>query len=95
MAAPKHAPGTTYYVRLLGTKRDTFIEFEFAIDDPELAVELVMPFEEFTSFCTRYDVTFLEPDPKAALAFEQLTWRHGEPALERIAADASKTGGER
>ncbi len=68
---------TKFFVRLLGTKRDTFVEFEFAIDDPELSVELVMPFEEFMRFCSRYEVQFLEPTPQAAIAFEQLSWRHG------------------
>lgn len=68
-----------YFVRLLGTKRDTFVEFEFAIDDPELAVELVMPFGEFMEFCRRYGVEFLEPTPPAATAFEKLCWKNGDP----------------
>lgn len=80
------ASSMTYYVRLLGTRRDTFVEFEFAIDDPELSVELVMPFEEFMQFCRRYDVEFLEPEPKAAAAFEKLCWKNGSPEASVLKA---------
>lgn len=83
----------TYYVRLLGTKRDTFVEFEFAIDDPELAVELVMPFDEFMEFCQRYEVTFLEPDGKAATAFEKLSWHKGAPDVNVLMANRNPTHG--
>lgn len=31
--------------------RARFVEFTFTMGDPDLAVELVMPLDEFTSFC--------------------------------------------
>lgn len=84
-------PGPRYFVRLLGTKRSEFVEFAFSIGDPDLAVELVLPFEEFLEFCRKYDVDFLEPEPHAATAFEQLSWRRGEPELVRELAATPKT----
>lgn len=83
----------THFVRLLGTKRDEFVEFEFAIDDPELSVELVMPFDEFMEFCGRYSVSFLEPDPGAAAAFEKLSWKKGSPDAGVLKARRSTTHG--
>ena len=71
-----------FFVRLLGTKRESFVEFEFAIGDSELSVELVMPFGPFMEFCKRYRVQFLEPSPEAAVAFDQLSCRYGSPDLE-------------
>jgi phenol hydroxylase P0 protein len=62
-----------YFVRLLGTKKDRYVEFEFAIDSPELSVELLLPLDHFRDFCRRYQVEFLKPQPEAALAFERLT----------------------
>lgn len=62
-----------YFVRLLGVKKDRYVEFEFAIDSPELTVELLLPLEHFREFCRRYQVEFAKPEPEAALAFERLS----------------------
>ncbi len=48
------------YVTVLRTRRNAFVEFAFALGDPELAVELVLPFAAFDELCARYDVHFLE-----------------------------------
>lgn len=72
---------TRSFVRVLGTRRDHFVEFEFALDDPELAVELVMPLPEFLSFCTRYHAHALRPEPEAAAAVEALGRRQDALAL--------------
>ncbi len=51
-----------YYVRVLGTRLDRFVEFEFAINDPDqLMVELIMPFHAFEEFCRKYDAVELPP----------------------------------
>jgi phenol hydroxylase P0 protein len=60
------------FVRLLSTKRDAWVEFEFALGDPELSVELVLPLEAFFEFCGAHSPRFLEPTPEAAAAFERL-----------------------
>ena len=53
-AAPASAAalsGERCFVRVTGTRADRFVEFEFAIGDPDMAVELVMQFEQFRQFC--------------------------------------------
>ena len=45
--------GQPCFVRVTGTRAARFVEFEFAIGDPELAVELVLQFDQFREFCTR------------------------------------------
>jgi hypothetical protein len=40
---------------------DGFIEFEFAIGDPELAVELMLPESAFHEFCLANEVIVLDP----------------------------------
>jgi hypothetical protein len=89
---PPAAMNEPCFVRLLGVRRDTFVEFEFSIEDPsQLSVELVMPFEAFVGFCQRYSVELLEPSADAAAAFERLAWRHGSPGvLERLASRRSE-----
>jgi phenol/toluene 2-monooxygenase (NADH) P0/A0 len=39
------------YVRLTQVRADGFVEFEFAIGDPELAVELILPADAYRDFC--------------------------------------------
>jgi phenol hydroxylase P0 protein len=78
--APTGAIDQSCFIRVLGTKRDSFVEFAFAIGDPDLEVELVMPFTEFTDFCRRYDATVLPGSDEAEAALERLRWRHKVPA---------------
>jgi len=54
------------FVRLIERRPDGFVEFEFAIGDPELYAEMLLPAEAYTSFCDSNKVTFLGPRPEAA-----------------------------
>ncbi len=49
------------YVRLCKQRPDGFVEFEFAIGDPALAVELMLPEMAFHEFCLANDVIVLDP----------------------------------
>lgn len=49
------------YVRICKRRPDGFIEFEFAIGDPELAVELMLPESAFHEFCLANEVIVLDP----------------------------------
>lgn len=47
------------YIRILGRQLERFIEFEFILNDEDLAVELVMPEPAFKEFCDYYEATIL------------------------------------
>lgn len=49
------------YVRVCRQRPDGFVEFEFAIGDPELCVELMLPAGSFHEFCLANQVIVLEP----------------------------------
>ncbi len=51
---------TKRYVRICKERPDGFIEFEFAIGEPELYVELLLSTKAFEEFCTKNNVIFLE-----------------------------------
>jgi phenol hydroxylase P0 protein len=74
--------GQRCFVRVTGTRQERFVEFEFAIGDPELAVELVMTFEQFTHFCATHEVTHLTAEEGARLDWERMKWRYGQPGLD-------------
>ena len=50
---------TRKFVRVLATLPNGLIEFEFAVGEPELAVELVMPKAAFDEFCASNQVEFI------------------------------------
>jgi len=74
--------GQPCFVRVTGTRDARFVEFEFAIGDPELAVELVLLFDQFREFCTRHEVRLLTTEEGARLDFERMKWRFGAPGIE-------------
>ena len=49
------------FVRLKGVMPNGFVEFEFAVGEPEVFVELVMPKTAFEAFCRDNQVETLGP----------------------------------
>jgi phenol/toluene 2-monooxygenase (NADH) P0/A0 len=70
------------YVRVTGTCGERFVEFDFAIGDPELSVELVLQFEQFRQFCARHQVRQLDADEEARVDYERMKWRYGAPGID-------------
>ena len=73
--------GQPCFVRVTCTLEDRFVEFEFAIGDPELSVELVMQFDQFREFCATHEVTHLGAEACARLDYERMKWRYGAPGI--------------
>ena len=54
------------YVRRRAVRTDGFVEFDFAIGDPDLSVELMLPQAAFAEFCRAQQVTWIgEPEGRA------------------------------
>jgi phenol hydroxylase P0 protein len=52
---------TRRFVRLRGERANGFIEFDFAIGEPEVFVELILGREAFTEFCATNHAEMLPP----------------------------------
>ncbi len=76
------------YVRFQQLRADGYVEFAFAIGDPELAVDLILPLADYRDFCRTNQVTYLTIDETAALDAEQAKWRFGR------AEDAQSKGAD-
>ena len=61
MSAPA-APRPVILVRAL--RRGQFVEFEYSLDEGELAVELILPLEAFHEFCATTASSVTSDDPK-------------------------------
>jgi phenol hydroxylase P0 protein len=55
------------YVRVTDLRRDGFVEFEFAIGEPELLVEMILPTAAFDEFCTLNEVSFIDDNLRLKL----------------------------
>ncbi|UTW02392.1 phenol hydroxylase [Amphritea atlantica] len=71
----------TKYVRVRSAEDARFVEFDFAIGDPALFVELIMPKGAFEHFCTANEVVFMTREQQEAIDIEMEKWRYGEETL--------------
>ena len=70
----------TRYVRVRRVVDDKFVEFDFAIGDPSLYVELVLPKAAFDSFCHHNKVVMMTEEQARAVDEDMEKWRYGDEA---------------
>ncbi|MDQ0505822.1 phenol hydroxylase subunit [Xanthobacter agilis] len=83
---PKDTPSTAAmqtFVRVIGSRLDTYVEFEFSLNDKDLTVELILPFRAFEDFCDRQKAVILPAEPEVADLLERQAWRLHQPGLLR------------
>ncbi|KPN72198.1 phenol hydroxylase subunit [Neisseria sp. 83E34] len=68
------------YVRVRSEPDARFVEFDFAINDPSLFVELIMPKDCFTVFCKHNQVIHMTAEQAAKNDEEAAKWRYGTEA---------------
>ncbi len=68
----------TRYIRVRSAPEDRFVEFDFAIGNPELFVELVLPREAFRIFCEHNNVVHMDSDMIRQIDEDMIKWRFGE-----------------
>ena len=61
--------------------RSGFIEFDFAIGDPDLTVELILPEPAFEEFCATHRVRHLSAEECARMDADQAKWQYGQAGL--------------
>ncbi len=68
----------TRYVRVRRVVDDRFIEFDFAIGDPSLYVELILPKPAFEAFCAHNSVVMMTDEQALEVDADMEKWRYGE-----------------
>lgn len=68
---------TRRYVRRRAVRADGFVVFDFAIGDPDLGVELMLPQAAFAAFCREQNVAWIGEQEGAALDLARLRWSGG------------------
>lgn len=65
------------YVRIKKIIREQFVEFDFAIGDPSLYVELILPRKAFEEFCTHNRVIQMSDEQAGSVDQDMEKWRYG------------------
>ena len=63
----------TKYIRVTGDRHAKFVEFDVAIHDPTLFVELILPQQAFQPFCAIHHVVEMTPEQHAWTAAQEDT----------------------
>lgn len=71
------------YVRFRGLGHSGYVSFDFAIGDPDLAVELTLPLPDYRAFCRVNRVTYLTREQAEAVDHERCKWRFGIPGIQQ------------
>lgn len=63
------------FVRLHGKRGNGFIEFDFAIGEPEVFIEMILDPEAFADFCASNQVEMLPPADNSSAEQSDWDWR--------------------
>ncbi len=74
----KEFAALTRYVRVRRVVDDRFIEFDFAIEDPSLYVEMILPKPAFAAFCQHNHVVMMTDEQAANVDADMEKWRYGK-----------------
>ena len=74
-------PDLTCWIHIQQERPDGFVEFDFAIGDPELSVDLILAKADFERFCTQHQTRTISPEQAQRLDAEQAKWRYGQAGL--------------
>ena len=74
MSTPPHFNPNQKFVRLIETHANGLVEFEFAVGEPELFVELLMAQTAFDEFCAMHGVTPTRGRLPTAQGSEEQEW---------------------
>jgi phenol hydroxylase P0 protein len=66
------------FVRVTALRNQQFVEFDFAVGEPGLFIEMILPLAGFEAFCRDNGVTELDEAACALVDADKLRWRVGE-----------------
>jgi len=72
------------FVRVCGERGKGFVEFEFAIGEPEVFAEMILERSDFLDFCQANRVEMLPPHEESGLAISDWDWRMSDATKTRF-----------
>lgn len=71
------AAGLQAYVHVTQFRNDGFVEFNFALGDPSLYIEMILPRAAFQEFCENNKAIELSTEQAKYVDDQELKWRFG------------------
>jgi phenol/toluene 2-monooxygenase (NADH) P0/A0 len=72
------------FVRVAELRSDGFVEFDFAVGEPELFVEMILPATAFDEFCAMNKVVFLDERTRLSMAADDWDWSLRDATHQRF-----------
>ena len=72
------------FVRVAELRPDGFVEFDFAVGEPELFVEMILPATAFDEFCALNKVIFLDERAQLNVGGEDWEWTLRDATHQRF-----------
>jgi phenol/toluene 2-monooxygenase (NADH) P0/A0 len=70
-------PNKRKFVQIIEIKDNGFVEFNFAIDEAVMNVELLLPYKAFIEFCQNNRVSFFTKEQEDELLIDSQNWKYG------------------
>lgn len=75
---------TRRFVRVCGERGNGFVEFEFAIGEPEVFAEMILERSAFLEFCQANNVEMLPPSEDSGVEVSDWDWRMSNATKTRF-----------
>ena len=72
------------YVRISNVRPEGLVEFDFAIGEPELVVEMILTPEAFQEFCETHKAIMLPPEEGSNVEPSDWDWRMKDATRTRF-----------
>jgi len=70
-------PNEKKFVQIIKIKNDGFVEFNFAIGEAVMNVELLLPYKAFIEFCNNNKVSFFTAEQENEILIDNQNWKYG------------------
>jgi phenol hydroxylase P0 protein len=70
-------PNEKKFVQIIAIKDNGFVEFNFAIGEAVMNVELLLPYKAFIEFCQNNRVSFFTQEQEKELLIDTKNWKYG------------------
>ena len=72
------------FVRFIEKRDDGFVEFEFAVGEPEIFAEMILKAEDYEIFCKEQGVVMIDEDPNPIDKSDDFEWRLRDATQKRL-----------
>ncbi|WP_121628531.1 phenol hydroxylase subunit [Poseidonibacter antarcticus] len=70
-------PDQKKFVQIIELRNDGFVEFNFAVGEAVMNVELLLPYKAFIEFCQNNRVSFFTKEQEDEILIDDKNWKYG------------------